>query len=336
MTAVEPLYRSRSQKAAAVLASLGTEDAAKVMSHMSEAEIEQLTFELATLGQVDSGEMQAILHELQAEALAHRYLVAGGEQQAREILRRLRGVEADEIVDRLLAAVRAEPFYYLRLHEPAEVAQQLRSEQPQTVALVLSHLPTRHAAMILGQLDPEAQAEVARRIATLDRTSPDVLQQVEQALMERFGEVQERSEGDRGGVSELAALLNQSDRTTERAILGHLQIVDPELAEQVRALMFVFEDITTLPDRAIQEVLRQIEAPRLALAIKGVSPEVRATVERNLSERGRESLVEEYELLGPVPARDVEAAQSEIVRTIRELEQEGTIVLDRGEGDLVE
>lgn len=324
----------RSQKAAAILLAVGADRAAGVLSYLDEDEVEQLTVEIAQLGSVPPHQLDAILEEFHTEALAHQHLISGGERHARDMLRKLHGDEGDEIVDRLLATTTAAPFHFLRLHEPAEVLQHLRDEHPQTIALVLAHLPPRLGASLLAGLDASVQADVASRLATLERADPQVVQHVEAALLERLGEVRRRS-GRRDGVKELADLLNQVDRTTERTILGQLDASDPALAERVRALMFVFEDLATVDDRALQEVLRQIEPQRLAVALKGVSAELLAIVQRNLSERARITLTEELDLLGQVRLKDVEDAQSEIVRTVHELEKEGTIQLARGQEEFV-
>jgi flagellar motor switch protein FliG len=328
---------TRSQKAAAVLLALGPENAAKVLTHLSEGEVEQVTLEIATLGQIAPEQTNEILDEFRTEALAAQYLITGGVEHARMILRSLHGGAGDDIVDRLLASFRTTPFHFLQMHDPHEVLQQLREENPQTLALVLSHLPARFGAQILAGLDPALQPEVARRIAQLDRTSPEVVAKVEQSLQRRFGDVRRHGNTTRGGVKELATLLNSADRGTERAILNELETNDPELAEQVRALMFVFEDIVMLEDRAVQEILRQVDLKRLAYAMKGVPAPVRDKVLTNLSERARETLTEEIELLGPTPLREVEAAQTEVVALIRRLEEDGTIVTSRGgDGGLVE
>lgn len=329
---------SRTQKAAAVLLAIGPDASGALLQHLSETEIEKVALEIATLGDIPSDQMQAILTEFYQEAVAHSELVSGGEQQARELLRRWRGDEGDEIVDRLLATVRTTPFHFLRFHEAAEIAQHLREEHPQTIALVLAHLPTKLGAQILAGLEPQQQGDVALRVATMDTSAPEVVSRVEDALAARLGGHSRRSgAADRSGVRELAHMLNNSDRGTERAILGSLESTSPELAEEVRSLMFVFEDIVVLDDRAMQEVLRQIDPVRLALALKGVSGEVNQKVMVNLSERARESLVEEIDLLGPVRVSDVESAQSEIVREIRRMEESGAIQINRGgEGELVE
>jgi flagellar motor switch protein FliG len=329
---------TRSQKAAAVLIAVGPEAAQSVLAHLSEAEVEQVMLEVATLQQVPGDRMQGVLREFYDEALAQRELISGSEQQARELMRRLRGDDADEIVDRLLAQVEAVPFHFLRLREPAELVQHLHDEHPQTLAMILSHLPTKFAAQVLAGLEPGLQGEVAWRVATMEATSPDVVARVESALRERLGAgMAERRGNAQGGVRELASMLNHSDRGTERAILSTLEAENPELAEEVRALMFLFEDIVTLEARAIQETLRQVEIPRLALALKGVRDDVHRAVVENLSQRAREVLEEELDLLGPARIKDVEAAQTEIVRLIRRLEEDGTIVTNRGvEGELVE
>lgn len=329
--------RTRAQKAAAVLLALGPEQAASIMSHLNETEVEQVTLEIATLGQLAADETHDILSEFRDEARAAEYLVSGGVEHARSILRLMHGDAGDDIVDRLLASFRTTPFHFLQVHDPAEVMQQLREENPQTLAVILSHLPSRFGAQVLQGLDPELQGEVARRVAELGSMSPEVVAQVEQSLQRRFGDVRRRGNSARGGIKELATLLNSSDRGTERAIMGALEIHDPELAERVRALMFIFEDIVTLDDRTIQEIMRQVDLKRLAYAMKGVQPAVRDKVFANLSERAAETLAEEIDLLGPQPLREVEAAQTEIVARIRSLEEEGAITTSRGgEGGLVE
>jgi flagellar motor switch protein FliG len=325
----------RAQKAAAVMLSVGSERAAGVLAYLDEDEIEALTVEIAQLGSVPGHQLEAILEEFHTEATAHQHLVTGGERYARDLLRQLHGEsEGDEILDRVLATTAAAPFHFLRLHEPAEVLQHLRDEHPQTIALVLAHLPARLGASLLAGLDPSVQTEVASRLATLERADPDVVHHVEKALLDRLGEVRRRS-GRRDGVKELADLLNQVDRTTERTILGQLEASDPALAERVRALMFVFEDLVSVDDRALQEVLRQIDPQRLAVALKGVSAELQGTIERNLSERARITLTEELDLLGQVRVKDVEDAQSEVVRTVHQLEKDGTIQLARGQEEFV-
>jgi flagellar motor switch protein FliG len=328
------LARGRAQKAAAVLLAVGSERAATVLSHLTEEEVEMIAIEVAQLGDVPRAELDAILTEFQSEVVAQQHLLSGGEQHARDMLRRLHGSEADDIVDRLLATSQAAPFHFLRLHEPSEVLQHLRDEHPQTIALVLAHLPARLGAALLSGLESTTQVSVASRLATLERADPEVITRIEESLLARLGEVRRKS-GRRDGVKELAALLNQSDRATERSILGELESIDPELAERVRALMFVFEDLVTLQDRELQEVLRRVDPQQLATALKGVSAELRATIDRNLSERMRTTVNEEMDLLGQVRVREVEEAQTMVVRVVHELEKEGVVDMSRGQDEYV-
>lgn len=325
---------SRAQKAAAVLLAVGPERAATVLSHLSEDEVEQVTMEIATLGEVPSAALDVVLHEFRDEAMAHQELLTGSEAEARALMRQLRGSQADGIVDRLLAAVHSEPFHFLRIHEPSEVLQHLRDEHPQTIAVVLSHVPSRVSAQLLAGLPAALQSDVAHRLATLERTDPDVVAHVEAALRDRLGDVKRRS-GRRDGVKELADMLHQADRGTERSVLQALEEVDPAIAERVRSLLFLFEDIVTLDARSLQEVLRNVDLQRLAVAVKGTSAQVRSQIEANLSQRARTAMTEEIDLLGPVRISEVEEAQSEVVQVVQQMEQDGRIEITREEEELV-
>ncbi|MFA9446414.1 flagellar motor switch protein FliG [Egicoccus sp. AB-alg6-2] len=324
----------RAQKAAAVLVSVGPDRAARVLEHLTEDEVEQLAVEVAQLGEIGPMQLESILTEFRNEAIAREALITGGEQHARDMLRSRYGADADEIVDRLLATTQATPFHFLRMHEPTEILQHLREESPQTLAVVLAHLPARLGAALMSGFDAPVQVAVATRLATLERADEDVVRRIEDALKLRLGEVRRRS-GRRDGVKELADLLNQSDRATERAIMAELETTDPALAERVRALMFVFEDLVTLEDRALQELLRQVEPQMLATSLKGVSGELQDALMRNLSERARTTVTEEMDLMGQVRLRDVEAAQTNIVRMVYELEKEGLITMGRGAEEFV-
>ena len=324
---------TRAQRAAVVTVVLGPEAAAPILEHLSDAEVEQLALEVATLGEVPAEEVRRILEEFYEDAVAHRELVQGGVLHARRLLRQWRGDHGEDIIDRLIATVQIAPFNFLRHHDPDQLVQYLQEEHPQTIALVLAHLPPKNAAGVLAGLEPDVQREVAHRIATMDRTSPEVIERVEAAMQTRLGAARSPEEfTKKGGVRDLASMLNNSDRGTERAILNDLDTSNPELAEQVRALMFVFEDIVSLDDRQIQTILRRVDMKQLALAMKGVRADVREAILRNMSERAALTLTEELELMGPVRVRDVEAAQSEVVRVVRQLEDDGEIIITRGEG----
>lgn len=325
------------QKAAAVLIAVGPQAAGSVLAHMTEAEVETVALEVATLGHVAPTTLDAILKEFHEQAVAHEHLLSGGEEHARAMLQRWRGDQGNLIVDRLLATVQTKPFSFLSAYDPGQLIQHVRGEHPQTIALILAHLPARFSAQVLASLEPDLQSEVAVRVATMEGTSPEVVTRVEAALLARIGEATRGAHMERGGVKELAAMLNNADRGTERSILGSLEISDPDLANEVRALMFVFEDIVALDDRSLQTLLRSVDTKTLALALKGMKADVTQAVMRNLSERATVALGEEVELLGAVRLADVEAAQSAIVAEVRRLEDEGTITIDRGAGgDFVE
>lgn len=318
------------QKAAAVLLALPRDKAARLMGRMSPPELEALTREIATLRRIPPAELQAIIEEFRAEAVAAQHLVSGGVDSARDLLRAVQGPAADGMVDRIAATVGAGPFSFLQQREPAQVLQQLQLENLQTIAMVLSHLPSRFAAQLLAGFDDERRGDIAHRIATMGRTPPDVLVRVERALAARFGPAPAPNAGGAGGVEELAALLNEMDKDGEQSVMAALEASDPALAERVRALMFVFEDVVQLEARQLQEVLRAVDASTLALAMKGVDEEVAEKIRGNLSERARTALDEESELLGPTPRSEVEAAHAEIVGVVRQMEADGTIVLHRG------
>lgn len=318
------------QKAAAVLLALPRDKAARIMGKLAPAELERLTREIATLRRIPPAELQGIIEEFRSEAVAAQHLVSGGVDYARDLLRAVQGPAADGLVDRVAATVGAGPFSFLQQREPEEVLQQLRLENVQTIAMVLSHLPSRFAAQLLARFDEERRGDIAHRIATMGRTAPDVLVRVERALASKFGPAPTTTDAGAGGVEELAALLNEMDKDAEKSVMAALEASDPGLAEQVRALMFVFEDVVQLEARQLQEVLRAVDASTLALAMKGVDEEVAEKIRGNLSERARTALDEEAELLGPTPRSEVEAAHAEIVDVVRKMEAEGTIVIHRG------
>lgn len=326
------------QKAAALVVAIGTREASKLLEYLDEEEIEVLAAEIANLRHLPSEVLHEVLEELQGEAAAREAVLRGGVEYAKELLSTWKGGRAEEIVERIVSASLATPFSFLLEVEPAELVQYLQGEHPQTIAVVLAHLPPTHAATVLSGLEPALRSDVAVRIARMERVPTELIRRAEESLRAQLGRTGTQTElTQRGGVKELANILNSADRATERAILSGLESYSPELADQVRSLMFLFEDIVQLRDRDIQEILRSVEPQVLALAMKGVSEEVREVVLRNLSERARQTLLEEVETLGAVRVRDVEEAQSKIVAVIRRLDEEGKIVMRHdGEGALVE
>jgi flagellar motor switch protein FliG len=325
---------SGKQKAAILLISLGPDVSASVYKHLSEEEIEKLTLEISNVRQVEAQEKEAVLEEFHQIALAQDYISQGGIAYAKEILEKALGSEkAMKIIDRLASALMVRPFDFARKADPAQILNFIQNEHPQTIALILSYLDPAQAGQILSALPQEMQADVARRIALMDRTSPEIISEVEQILERKLSTTFVEDYTQTGGIEAVVEVLNGVDRSTERTILDALEIQDPELAEEIKKRMFVFEDIVTLDNRAIQRVIRDVDNTDLMLALKASSDEVKEVVFKNMSKRMAETFKEEMEFMGPVRLRDVEEAQSRIVAVIRRLEEAGEIVVARGGGD---
>ena len=319
------------RKAAIMLVQFGKEHSAQILANMSEKEVELISAEVARLGKLEPGSVDDVMDEFYAMATT-RYAGAGGIDYARELLEASLGKErAGLILDRLAASMNDIPFNFLSNADPRQLLSYVQHEHPQTIALILAHIPSGLASSILAGLSLEVQTEVAHRIAVMDRTSPEIIRQVEAALQRKLSTVLQPDElSTIGGLQPLVDIINRADRTTERLILEALEAKSPELAEEIRRRMFMFEDIINLEDRAVQLVLRQVEPADLATALKGVGDNVRDKVTRNLSERGRENLLEEIDLLGPVKVKMVEESQAKIVSVIRSLEDSGQIEVQRG------
>lgn len=327
------------QKAALVLIQLGKEQAARVMSLMDEQEIEELTTEIARLERIDPGVADSVLDEFYTSSLGGRgFGGRGGLGFATQLLEASVGREkAAGMLERLASSLQGQPFEFLQYADARQVLSLLSGEHPQTIALVLAHLRAEHASAIMTGLPPATQAEVAHRIALLERAAPDVVAVVAETLQRKASAVLTPQEMSAvGGVQPLVEIINRADPTTEKLILEGLEARDQALAEEVRSRMFVFADVVLLEERAIQLVLRGVEMSVLALALKGADDEVREKILRNLSERARENLVEEIELLGAVRLSMVEDARASVVQVIRRLEESGQIVIRReGEDEYV-
>ena len=323
------------QKAAILLISLGQELSARVFQHLSEEEVEELTLEIASIQKVSPEVRQAVLEEAHHLAMAQDYIATGGMEYARQLLERALGAQrALEILERLTAHLQVRPFDFIRRADPSQLINYLQNEHPQTIALILAYLHPEQAAMIISALPPERQADVARRIAIMDRTSPEVIKDVERVLERKLSALMTQDYTSAGGVEAVVKVLNQVDRSTERSIMEILEVNDPELAEEIKQRMFVFEDIVLLDDRAVQRVLREVDMnDDLPLALKVASDEVKHKIMSNISKRAAEMLQENMEYLGPVRLRDVEEAQQRIVAVIRRLEEAGEIIVVRGQGD---
>lgn len=322
------------QKAALLLVTLGPEISAQVFKHLNEDEIEQLTLEIANVRKVDPATREMIVDEFHQLCLAQEYISQGGITYAKEVLEKALGQQkALEIINRLTATLQVRPFDFARKSDPQQILNFIQNEHPQTIALVLSYLEPAQASAILSSLPVEHQAEVARRIALMESTSPEVISQVEEILEQKLSSTVTDDYTSAGGIEAVVQILNGVDRGTERTILEELEIRDPELAEEIKKRMFVFEDIVTLDNRSIQRVIREVDKDDLLLSLKVASEEVKEVLFRNMSKRMVEHLKEEMEIMGPVRLKDVEEAQTRVVAVIRRLEEAGEIIISRGGGN---
>jgi flagellar motor switch protein FliG len=322
------------QKAALLLISLGPEVSAAVYKHLNEEEIERLTLEISGVKKVESSVKEEIIEEFHNIALAQDYISQGGIGYAKTVLEKALGKDhAQAIINRLTSSLQVRPFDFARRADPGQILNFIQNEHPQTIALILSYLQAEQAGMILSSLPQEMQADIAKRIATMDSTSPEVISEIEAVLERKLSSTVTQDYTETGGVDAVVEVLNGVDRSTEKTILDALEIQDPELAEEIRKRMFVFEDVVTLDNRSIQRIVRDCENEDLILALKVSSEEVKEVLFRNMSERMAESFREEMEIMGPVRLRDVEEAQSRIVGIIRRLEDSGEIIIARGGGD---
>lgn len=322
------------QKAAVLLIALGPEQAAQVFKHLQESEIERLTLEIANMPHVDPELTEQVLEEFDHMAMARDYIAQGGLEYAREVLEKAVGPQrASALIERLAASLQVRPFDFARKTDPAQLLNFIQNEHPQTISLIIAHLHPDQAGAILSALPPERQVEVARRLATLDRTSPEVLEEIESSLERRLASFVRQEYTAAGGIEVAVEVLNRVDRQTERTILDALEEQDPELAEEIKKRMFIFEDIVTLDNRSLRKVIAEVDMAVWALALKTASEDVSDRIFQNMSKRAAEMLREEIEYLGPVRLRDVEEAQQRIVATIRRLEEVGEIIIARGGED---
>jgi len=323
------------QKAAVLLVQIGAEHSAKILKSLRQPEIEELTAEIARLEGIDPDVADAVMGEFKELAVARHYYAQGGLRYAEEVLEATLGAEkAREILGGQFALANEMPFEFLRRVDPLMVLSFLQEEHPQTITLVLAHMQAAQAAAVLSGLPEALQADIAHRLAVMDRTSPDIVKQVEAQLQRRISTVFQASDTSAvGGLRPLVDIINHSDRNTERLILEGLEARDSQLAEEVRARMFMFEDIRNLEDRMIQILMRHVDVKDLAVALKGVHEDVREKFMTNMSERAAVGLREDMDVLGPVRVSQVEEAQAGIIREIRALEESGEIMISQGDGD---
>lgn len=317
-----------------LLITLGPELSAQIFRHLKDDEIEQLTLEIANIRTVSPGEKERVLQEFYQICLAQQYITEGGIGYAKDILEKALGTERTmDIINKLTVSLQVRPFDFVRKADPTQVLNFIQSEHPQTIALILSYLKPQQAAGVLSALSQDKQADVARRIAQMDRTSPEVIKEVERVLEKKLSSLVTEDYTAAGGIQAIVDVLNSVDRGTERYIMDTLEIEDTDLAEEIRKRMFVFEDILQLDNRAVQRFMREIDNSQLAIALKGSSEEVQNLIFANMSKRLSEQIREDLDFMGPVRLKDVEEAQQKIVNVIRKLEDAGEIIISRGGGD---
>lgn len=323
------------KKAAVMLTLLGPGLAARILKHFDEQHVEAITLEIARLDSVTPEQREAIIKEFHGMALAQDYIAEGGVDHAKKVLEEAFGAErAEDMIGRIVTAMRVEPFEFLRKADPLQLLSFIQDEHPQTIALILAYIPVTQSGAILSKLPQELRGEVAARIAAMDQTPPEVIRRVEQVLERKVSSLINQEMSKAGGPKALVNLLNRVDRQTERMILESLSENNPELAESVKNMMFVFEDIVQLEDRAVQQILKEVDAKDLALALKGVGGAVQEKIFRNMSERAVNMLREDMEYMGPVKLKMVEEAQQKVVAAIRRLEENGEITISRGEEEV--
>jgi len=322
------------QKSAILLIALGPERSATIFKHLKEEEIEELTLEIANTRSITPQVKDEVIDEFYQVCLAQQYIAEGGITYAKELLEKALGAEkALDVIGKLTASLQVKPFEFIRKTDPSQLLNFIQDEHPQTIALILAYLSPQQAAMIIAALPQERQADVAKRLAMMDRTSPDVIKEVEQILESKLSSLVNQDYTIIGGVDQVVEILNTVDRGTEKHIMETLEIEEPELADEIRKKMFVFEDILLLDDRAIQRVLHDVDNNDLALALKGSNEQVQQAIFNNLSKRLAAMIKEDMEFMGPVRMKDVEEAQQKIVNIIRKLEDSAEIVISRGGGD---
>lgn len=296
--------------------------------------MEKLSLEISSMQKIDSDVKEDVLEQFHQIAIAQEYISQGGVGYAKTVLEKAFGSqEATNIINRLTSSLQVKPFDFARKADPLQVLNFIQGEHPQTIALVLSYLDPEQAGQILSELEEEVQADIARRIATMDSTTPDIISEIEQVLERNISSSLTEDYTQTGGISAVVEVLNEVDRSTERTILDTLEIQDPELADEIKKRMFIFDDIVILDDRAIQRVIREVENEDLRLALRVAGDEVKDIIFKNMSQRMAETFKEEMEFMGPVRLRDVEEAQMRIVGIIRRLDEVGEIVIARGGGD---
>lgn len=322
------------KKAAIVMVALGSDASSKIFRNLGESDVERLSTEIARLGNVPPELREAVLEEFHNLAMAQQYVSQGGIEYAREILEAALGPrKAKEILEKVQQTIRTTGFNLLENVDPKQIVNFIQKEHPQTIALLLAHMEPKNAAPIISALPPELQVDVSTRIATMESISPETLEQVEEVLVSQIKQLFGGDVSEIGGVKAVAELLNSVDRAGKKNILGNLERENPELATEIKNLMFVFEDVMLLDDRSMQRVLKEVDSKELSMALKGASEELQDKFFRNMSSRAAEMIKEDMEYMGPIRLKDVEEVQQKIVDVIRRLEEDGEIIISGRGGE---
>ena len=324
------------KKAAILLLSLGPEKSSQILKQMSEEDIEGITMEIANMRKIDRETKDAVMEEFMLLGQAQQFMLEGGLDYAKKVLEETLGPQKTaEIIKRMKEQVKVKPFSFARGTDPNQLLTLIRNEHPQTIALILSYLDSQQSAAVLSELPEEMRADIAKRVALMERTSPEILKDVEEVLKEKLSSFFQQDFTQAGGIDAIVDILNSVDRGSEKLILEELEKEDAELADEIRARMFIFEDIITLDDASIQRVVREVDSKELAKALKGSSEEVKERLYRNVSKRAAAMLQEDLDFMGPVRLREVEEAQQKIVGIIRRLDEAGEIIMARGGDDSI-
>ncbi len=325
---------SPKQKAAAVIIAMGAENASQVYKYMREDEVEELTYEIARLYRLDAEDLEQILSDFYGLCLTQKVITEGGLDYAKNVLEKAFGAQtASNLLDRVTRSLRTKAFEFVRKADYKNLLAIIQNEHPQTIALILSYARSDQASTVISELPKEKRIDVVERIARMDRTSPEIIKNVERVLERKFDSVVSIDYTEIGGVNYIADILNQVDRGTEKFIFDELTRRDPKLADDIRKRMFVFEDITSLDNISIQRFIREVDSKDLVIALKGANEEVTEAFFTNMSQRMAETIKSDMEYLHNVRIRDVDEAQQRIVAIIRKLEEDGELVISKGGKD---
>jgi flagellar motor switch protein FliG len=324
------------ERAAILLIAIGPDNSASIFKHLTDEEIEELTLEIASIGKVTPDMKNRVIEEFYQLCVAQEYISEGGIEYAKEVLEKALGSQrALDVINRLTSYLQVKPFDFIRKADPSQIFNFIQNEHPQTISLILAYLNPQQAASVLCSLPQQKQAEVAKRIAMMDRTSPEIIKEVERVLEKKISSMVTQDFTSAGGIKSIVDILNSVDRGTEKNIMETLEVEDAELAEEIKKRMFLFEDIVDLDNRSVQRFLRDVDNELLAIALKGANEEVADKIFSNISKRLGEMIKEDMKYMGPLRLRDVEEAQQKIVNIIRKLEDAGEVVISRGRGDVI-